>query len=281
MNSSNSNPSNKSLTTFFKNLTRILVTILAAIFLGLLLYIGYMLLLEKSIIPTRENTNRIDLVEKGQETSSQQIAAMDERVTTLEANQSQSNESSALLKTQLEDLQVQLSTQAAAVEELNQIGAVLQTQQGVMQSTMEDQHDLLFGTNSPIKELRQDTQVLKVAGLLNRSRLYMLQNNYGTARQQVELARSLLVELQESSTISQQGVITSWIGRLDSALSYLPDQPVFAADDLEIAWQMVLQGLPQAGSTAQGTSLAGISTPMITSTPTPGKSLSSTPTATP
>lgn len=281
MSSSNSNPSNKPLTTFLKTLTRVLAAILAAILLGLLLYIGYMLLLEKSIIPTRENANRIDLIEKGQETSSQQMADFDEHLTTLETNLSQNNKSSDQLKTQLEDLQVQLSTQAAALDELDRHSMTLQTQQVGMQVKVDEQQEFLFGTNSPIEELRQDTQVLKVAGLLNRSRLYMLQNDYGTARQQVELARSLLVDLQDSSTISQQGIITSWIGRLDSALNYLPDQPVFAADDLEIAWQMVLQGLPKADSPSLKTSLPGTPTPTGTRALTPGKGSTVTPTATP
>lgn len=279
MNPSNSNPTNKPvakpLTALLKTLTRVLVIILAAIFLGLLLYIGYMLLYEKSIFPTQENTNRLGLVEKGQEQTSQEMAAFQERLTTLEARLNQSNESSAQLKTQQEDLQVQISTQAAALEELDQDSADLQTQLDDTQAKVDEQHELLFGTASPIEELRKDTVVLRVAGLLNRSRLYMLQNDYGSTRQQVELARGLLVELQDSSTASQQGVIASWIGRLDSALNYLPDQPVFAADDLEIAWQMVLQGLPQADSAAQ------VSPSQSTPTPTPGKSPTATPTITP
>ena len=151
-------------------------------------------------------------------------------------------------------------------------------------SSLEEQAALLDGAETPLAELEKEIVVLKAAGLLNRSRLYMLQSNYGLAEEEVRLARGLLVDLQQQATSSEKGVLSAWIGRLDSALQALPDQPVMAGDDLEIAWQMLLRGLSAPLPTASATptpvgplveDLQPTYTPWVTAT------LPAVPTATP
>jgi hypothetical protein len=80
------------------------------------------------------------------------------------------------------------------------------------------------------------------------------------------------------------------IQRLDLALSNLPDFPVAASDDLDIAWQILLSGLPQAtptinisGTPSPASTLSVTPSPKVTFTPTPTPTLKVTvsPTATP
>jgi hypothetical protein len=61
------------------------------------------------------------------------------------------------------------------------------------------------------------------------------------------------------------------IAHLDMALENLPEAPILAAEDLEIAWQLLKQGLPDEPPLEAETETEG--------TPTPGPTV--TPTATP
>jgi hypothetical protein len=78
--------------------------------------------------------------------------------------------------------------------------------------------------------------------LLSRSRLYLIQNNPGLSRQDVEAARQTLAEVQENVPPDQKQIVSFWLQRLDLALENLNGTPVIAANDLEIAWSMLAAG---------------------------------------
>jgi len=89
--------------------------------------------------------------------------------------------------------------------------------------------------------------------LLSRARLFMYQSNFGLARQDVQIARDLLAEIQPDAPQPLARELEAVIQRLDMTLSNLPDFPVAASDDLDIAWQILLSGLPQATPTVSVT----------------------------
>jgi hypothetical protein len=101
--------------------------------------------------------------------------------------------------------------------------------------------------------------------LLTRSRLSLVENNAGEAEQDVRAARQLLAGLGGEVPEYQVEALSSIIARLDQALIDLPARPVLAADNLEIAWQLLRSGLP--GEPTPGPTLTP-GTP--TGTPTPG-----------
>jgi hypothetical protein len=91
--------------------------------------------------------------------------------------------------------------------------------------------------------------LLKSMELLSRARLFLYQSNFGLAKQDIQSARDLLANLLNSpgaASIAQAGNINlaELVQRLDLALARLPEFPVAASDDLDIAWQLLL-GAPQ------------------------------------
>jgi hypothetical protein len=67
--------------------------------------------------------------------------------------------------------------------------------------------------------------------------------------------------------------------RLDLALGNLPAFPVIAADDVDIAWQLMMIGLPESEADVIATFTPTLeATPTFTSTPTPEPVLEATPT---
>jgi hypothetical protein len=98
----------------------------------------------------------------------------------------------------------------------------------------------------------------------------MYQSNFGLARQDVQIARDLLATVQPDAPEPLAKDLEAVALRLDMTLSNLPDFPVAASDDLDIAWQILLTGLPETTLTP---TLAGPASatpwPTVTSAPQP------------
>ena len=108
----------------------------------------------------------------------------------------------------------------------------------------------------------------------SRLALSMYQSNFGLARQDVEIARDLLATIQPDAPQKLETQLDAVLMRLDLTLSNLPDFPVAASDDLDIAWQILLSGQPQATPTM-------LETPTLPPTPTQVGTVSATPTGPP
>ncbi len=108
--------------------------------------------------------------------------------------------------------------------------------------------------------------------LLSRARLYLYGSNYGLAKIDVQAARDLLSTLQNDLPYDQNATLQDVLARLDLALVNLPTYPVIAADDVDIAWQLLVDGLPAlpgATATPETTGEAPIQTEEATPTVTP------------
>jgi hypothetical protein len=116
-----------------------------------------------------------------------------------------------------------------------------------MQAKLREQND------ANAAELDRQIDLLKGMELLSRARLFMYESNFGLARQDVQIARDLLAKIQPDAPRPLADELEAVVERLDMTLSNLPDFPVAASDDLDIAWQILLSGLPQATPTGMGT----------------------------
>ena len=137
---------------------------------------------------------------------------------------------------------------------------------------------------APVAVLRRELVVVRAMEMLTRSRLLLVQNNLGLAQEDLQSARELLADLRTRVPAHQIEYLDRVTSRLDLALGNLPDAPVLAAEDVEIAWQLLRSGLPgeptlevisTAGATAE-TELSeaeigegGTPAPAGTATPTP------------
>ena len=105
------------------------------------------------------------------------------------------------------------------------------------------------------------------------------------ARDDVQAARDILAELLIDATSYQVTSINQIIMRLDFALSNLPAFPVIAVDDVDIAWQLLMRGLPESEADVIATfTPSATPTPAAVSTFTPTSEVTPsaiTPTSTP
>jgi hypothetical protein len=125
------------------------------------------------------------------------------------------------------------------------------------------------GETSALAELQRQVRLNRAIELLSRARLYLSQSNFGLAKQDVQAAQDLLVPLQTEIPTEKAAALQAVITRLGLALENLPAFPVVAVDDLDIAWQLLVEGLPELPQeTATPEPLSETPTPQVDVTPT-------------
>ena len=218
--------------------------------------------LEARLDSERQAYGELDLIIDGI-TSTQQAQ--------IEVSQKTQDASSRALEGIEEEISALETKIANLTVALDQFDADIRT----LQDKSEDLEKRILSESAPINQLRTEIQILKAMELLTRSRLFLTQNNLGLAKEDIQSAHDLLVNLQVPE--NQIQVLNSIVERLNLALANLPDSPVLVAQDLEIAWQLLKSGFSSASPTnsspTPSPTLSGSSTnpPALleTSTPSP------------
>lgn len=247
---------------FFDFLLRLIATLIILGVIGLGLYYGLPLLYQKYIVPVEQNTANVTELQSWQEQTDQTLVDLASRLEALETEQGQHAEALMELDGRVGDLETEIAAHTKSLEALERMQSELQAQDEATSA-----------------ELQSQINILKAMELLSRARLYIYQSNYGLAKQDIQIARDLLAEVQANAEKSSEGDLDAVVRRLDLVLSDLPNFPVAASDDLDIAWQILLSGLPQTGPTP-GPTPAPTFTPTAAVSVTPTAEVTVEPTAT-
>jgi hypothetical protein len=255
---------------FFRFLFRLLLLLL---FLGLLsvaLYLALPWLYERFIRPVEQNTAQVRELQSWQEQSQRQIADLQTKLDTVESVQNEHDQSLTEMDQRLIDVETEINARTESLAALERL-----------QSELEEQNQAVS------VELERQIALLKAMELLSRARLSMYQSNFGLARQDVQIARDILAGIEPDAPGTLARELGAVILRLDLTLSNLPDFPVAASDDLDIAWQILLSGVPAETATptitptAAGTASTTPSAGDVTITPTARATATVRPSATP
>lgn len=238
---------------FLRFLFRLVILLLFLGLLSLALYLTLPWLYQRFIRPVEQNTVQVQQLQSRQEEVEQQLSDLQTQLGTLQDVQNQHDGSLTDLNNRMRELEAEIAARTESLSAIEQL-----------------QSELAAQNRDVSAELQRQINLLKAMELLSRARLSMYQSNFGLARQDVQIARDLLAEVQPTSPTTDRRELDAVIQRLDLTLSNLPDFPVAAADDLDIAWQILLSGLPQPTPTLVAT---------ISATPTPVGTLAATSTA--
>ena len=214
---------------FLRALLRLVVLVIFIGGIGALLYYGLPYIQRTFIAPVERNTAQIKKLET--EISS--------------------------LQTQLDEMNVRVETLEKSVEAYT---LTIQTLEG-MQAERDAQ--LQANNDKILLDLKHEVMMTRALDTLARARLYLAQSNFGLAKIDVQSAHDLLTELQAET---KEEILSQVITRLDLALNNLPDFPVVASGDLEIAWQILMSGKAPLIPTETFTPTPAA---LDTSTPTP------------
>jgi len=285
---------------FFKILLRLVLVLAIGIALGVGVYFGIPLLYNRFILPIQENTIHIAnleaLHEQDKNQLTQRLDDLQARLEALAVQNDQDKETIAELKTQLaeaqsagNDLQKAQDTNLDRLEALqSSLDEVTDTLEAMDKKVtgleqafdrqLGDIHPMqetLTGQDTPVAALYRELQMVKAMELLTRSRMFLLNKDIGLALVDIQAARDLLIELQTGMQPSQAEAIQEIVSRLNLAIANLATVPSLADQDLEVAWQLLMRGIPSEASLEATASITTPETIEVTSTAT------STPTPTP
>lgn len=246
---------------FFRFLLRLVLLLIFLGLLSLVLYLALPWLYERFIRPVERNTAHVAELQSRQEQTEQELADLQTKLETLETVQNQHDGSLTGLDERMSDIEAEIAARSESLAALERL-----------QSELDEQNQAVSA------ELERQINLLKAMELLSRARLSMYQSNFGLARQDVQIARDILATVRPDAPESLAEELEAVLLRLDLTLSNLPNFPVAASDDLDIAWQILLSGLPEATPTVSATV-----TPATTSSPSPTAraTFTSTPEGTP
>lgn len=199
-------------------------------------------------------------------TTSDSLTAVDERISTDSAR--------------IAELEEQVATLAEAgavvpsrLDELDSRLSALADEQSVTNSSADDLQRQIDVHTDNIASLDAATQALEATAvrideqlvvgfdtarsmeLMSRAQVSLYQANYGLALEDITSARRILAEIDPQAAGEDADAIVQTVERLDLAIAALPDRPVIAADDLAIAWRLLL-GDPPVTSTRSLPSVA-------------------------
>ncbi|PKO12368.1 MAG: hypothetical protein CVU39_24375 [Chloroflexi bacterium HGW-Chloroflexi-10] len=241
---------------FFRGLLRLIIAILIGLIIGAALYAAGAYLFSEAIIPTQQNTvalshidqrvneqwvllqQRNDSLEKRLSNLEVQYTQDLDRITELSAVQEEITRKLETLITDIGNLNRKLENAEKALAALEKNQTSLSEEQLGLQKNLDE-----LEIDALIQPIYLDVQTIKTMQQINRSRLYLLQDNYGSAKTELELASTMLANLITKASFKEQDLLLLWRARLDLAISNLPAHPELANDDLEILWSMMSNGL--------------------------------------
>lgn len=239
----------------FRFLLRLLALLLILGILGLGLYYGLPLLYQRYIVPVEQNTAGVTELQSQQKQTEQQLVDLQTKLQTLETVQNKHDQSLTKMDQRLSEVEKQITARTRSLDALEKMQSELQAQDEASSA-----------------ELKRQINLLKSMELLSRARLFMYESNFGLARQDVQIARDVLANVQPDAPKDLADDLKEVVRRLDLTLFNLPDFPVAASDDLDIAWQILLTGSPPTQTSAGVTPAATATfptTPAPTFTTTP------------
>jgi len=228
------------------------------------------------LAPIHNSISDLEYTQSIQEQNSQQLSqelqSLSERISTLEiqgdslesqfsefeastANELQNFQQSyagALEENQqasqavLDDVREELDSLKSAVADLEASINEANDKIEALQANYMELDERLNAEDAPVAALRREVQLVNAMEMLTRSRLFIVENNLGLAEDDIQSARDLLAAMGVPEY--QVEALNAIISRLDLALENLPESPVLAAEDLELAWQLLKQGLPNEPS---------------------------------
>jgi len=232
----------KSVLNFLWGVIKVFITLaLGAIIGGAAYFFGFPLFYQRFVAPVDQNTAR--LIELAEEVASLKRAMND-----------------------WEPQFNQMNDRVNALDETIQAQTVSLTRLSDMQTKLET--ELENGNSILIQELKREVMHTRSIEFLSRARLYLSQSNFGLAREDVQSARDLLVQIQSVAPEYQLDRLDEIIAFLDLALDNLPNFPVVAVNHVDNAWQSLMNGLPESAAEA-AISPTVENTPTLTTTPTP------------
>ncbi len=229
-------------------LLRLLIALLVLGAIAAAVLIGWPLLYDRYLLPVENHTALIGQLQAENAQLTAQLNALETQIAVIQSdrtNQGGMSDDLGIRATNLEATQLQIQAAATA-------------QSAVLAELQKKQNELEAGNQSMDADMQRQVKLIRGMELLSRARLFLYQSNYGLAQQDILAARDIFSALLPGAPQTLAAEISEVNQRLDLCLSRLPDYPVPASYDLDIAWQILMGMAP---------SVMPVDAPVATPTP--------------
>ncbi|MEA3351601.1 MAG: hypothetical protein U9Q82_13355 [Chloroflexota bacterium] len=273
--------------TFIRFILRLLFVLVLAVGLGVGIYFGAVYgipeLYRRYVQPVEDNTLRLDDMEARQTQDVQQIdeyiETLQDRLTILEIQSDTDKDNIADLESQLATAISIQATQSLALATLEPFPSAFSDSQAdieAIQTALDDFSNTVEENSQQVESLsaddqwrsnviinmQHDLQIIRTMEFLTRARLYLSQGNLEQGEANIQAGLDIIIALMVDVPTYQKETLFQISNYLNDAIESLPENPVRTADQMEGAWQFLIQGLPASEPSTTVT-------PTLTATPTP------------
>jgi len=227
---------------------RLLVVALIGAGLGIGAYFGLPAIYRDFIAPVQQNTQQLDRTQADLASlrASQRaaIATQLAQMAEIQGQIGQQAEELSALQADVGSLQASQPTLVAGLRSVDRLSAELADLQAEATQTAGrlDGLDAAASTPNPtVQAVSRRLAVLRLMQLVSQARISVAEGNLGQAGGDVQSASAALSDLMAGSDEVQQAAFEDVSKRLDLAQQELKANPPVAADDLDIAWQLLVE----------------------------------------
>jgi chromosome segregation ATPase len=227
---------------------RLLVVVLVGIGLGAGAFWGVPAAYRDFIEPVRQNTERLDQSQAAlaslRESQSAANATQSAALADIQGQVARQAESLSAVQADVGSLKASQPTAVAALQTLDKVEADLADLQAAATLTAGriDGLDSAAATPNPtIEALGQRMEILRLMQLVSQARLSISEDNLGQATTDLEAAIAALSDLTSAAEDGGTAALEDVARRLDLAQQELKTNPTVAADDLDIAWELLVE----------------------------------------
>jgi len=200
------------------------------------------------IAPVQENQQHIAQIEDDIASAGEMVdtkmAQIGDRLVELEGRLAVQAEDLAALEALVESLRDDQSKQedeVARLEVLPEGLSDLEVTVLEMAAKLEAIEADLAEIGIPANRLQYQLHLVRVMTLLTRARVSLVQDNLGLASEDIQAASEMISAMVERGTETEIEILTPILNRLEMAYNDIRISPVIAADELEIAWKLLVE----------------------------------------
>jgi hypothetical protein len=267
---------------------RLLLTVITAVLLGGVIYFGtsgWIPFLDKNIFQSvSQHQTQLEEIQHTQKALEEGIADISATLDASHVNKddilSDYQATLTRIEADLENISEGLLSAQASIDTNTQINTYLSTVYPQKLFEIEEKQsansrhiDAIATVQMRAAGINEDLALIRILDLFSRTNQFLLHSNYGLAEESLVSAKEELGKLIETAPGFQREYINTILKHVEGAIYHLPAKPALAADELELAWELGINGLPQPISLQSDVTPTPTPTltpyPPITPTPTP------------
>jgi hypothetical protein len=236
------------LTRVVRSVFRVVLVSVIGIALGVGFYFGTRGLYRNYVEPMQASLRRIAMIEEAlaqdKVLARKQAEQTGDRLAEIDGRLAEQSETLAILVVEIDSVQNELEDQDNRIDRLRTMVNRIETLSSDLRATADQVEGLetaLSEIELPAQRISKQLHMIQAMTLLCKAHLWLAEDNLGLAAEEIIAARDILTFIPESDSVEEDALMDQIIDRLSLALADVRTIPIVAADELEIAWKLMLE----------------------------------------